>query len=261
MVPYEQSAAVVLAVAVLMARIGAALAVFPMFALGTLPLSVRASIVAGLALCLLPALGVPNLMALGRLDGNTLALLLVKEVALGFALGFAGSAAFWAVQAAGAVIENQAGLTMAQTIDPLSAQEDSLVGGFLVQVLTILFLVSGGLLTLLGVLYESFRVWPVSELAPRLDAALWLQAAGQAARFVAELALRVAAPFVLLMLLVEVALGLFGRYARQFDVFFLALPLKTALLLVLLMLYLALAVDGTLLPDVAAPMRSLFGGR
>jgi type III secretion protein T len=256
--PYESAAAAILAVALLSARIGTALAVFPIFAAGALPMSVRATVVAGLVLNLLPAVGLHPLMALVQQGGVSMAMLLAKEVAIGFGLGFVGSMGFWAVRAAGTIIENQAGLSMAATIDPLSAEEDSLVGGLFVQVLSVLFLVSGGLLALLGVLYESFRVWPLAELSPRLEPELWLQAAGQSMRLVGDLALRVAAPFVLLMLMAELGLAMLGRYAPQLNVFFLALPLKTALLLVLLFIYISVLADAPLVPDVAATIRGLF---
>lgn len=257
---YESSASLLLTVAVLSARIGTALAMFPMFAAGSLPTSVRATITAGLAICLLPMIGMSNMAALGGMNAMTLAALLAKEVALGFGLGLVGSVGFWAVHSAGVVIENQAGLSMASTIDPLAGEEDSMIGGFLVQVLSVLFLVSGGLLALLGVLYESFRVWPVTELAPKIDPQLWLEATLQALRWMMELALRVAAPFVLLMLMVEVGLGLLGRYAPQFNVTFLALPLKAAVLVILLLVYVSVMADGALLPDVAGAMRRLFPG-
>jgi type III secretion protein T len=257
---YQSGVALLLTVAVLSARIGTALAMFPMFSESALPLSVRASITAGLAVCLLPVVGMHNMLALGGLDALSLALLLLKEVGLGFALGLVGSMGFWAVHAAGSIIENQAGLSMAATIDPLAGQEDSLLGGFLVQVLSVIFLASGGLLSLLGALYESFRVWPITDLAPRIDASLWLNAATQTIRLISELALRVAAPFVLLMLMVEVGLGLLGRYAPQFSVFFLALPIKAIVLVVLLLVYTLLLTDVSALPDVAGAMRRLFSG-
>lgn len=257
---YETSAGLLLMVAVLSARIGTALLMFPLFSAGALPLSVRASIIAGLAVCLLPMQGLGNMQALAQLSAVSAVTLLLKEVALGFVLGWVGSAGFWAVHAAGAIIANQAGLSMAFTIDPLQGEEDSLVGGFLVQVLSIVFLASGGLLLLLGVLYESFGVWPVNALAPRINPVLWLDAGIQVIRLMSELALRVAAPFVLLMLLVEVSLGLLGRYAPQLNVFFLALPIKAAILVVLLLVYAMVLVDGSALPDVAGAMRRVLMG-
>jgi type III secretion protein T len=254
--PFE----VVVMLAILGARLGVALAMFPMFSEGGLPISVRGAIVAALSLCLVPVVGLPALKVMVHLDAGQLMLLLLKEVALGLLLGLVGSSAFWAVHAAGAVIENQAGLSMATTVDPLAGQEDSLLGGFLVQVLAVIFLAAGGLLSLLGVLYESFRVWPISAMSPDFQPGLWLRGAEAVMRTVMELALRVAAPFVILLLMVEVCLGLLSRYAPQFDVVFLAIPLKAALTLVLLLLFSVVLSSSSLLPDVAGSIRRLLLG-
>lgn len=249
-----------LALAVLGARIGTALLMFPLFAAATLPLSVRGSLVAALALCLLPVVGAAQWGAWAQLDGVRLTLLLVKEVGLGLALGLVGSAAFWAVHAAGSVIESQAGLTAATVVDPLAGQEDSLVGGFLMQVLCVLFLAAGGLLALLGVFYESYRVWPVGAWGPTFESGLWLRAGQATLAYLMDLALRVAAPFVLLMLLVEAALGLLGRHAPSLNVFFLALPIKAAVLLALLLVYTWVISDVSPVADLLGPLRLLLRG-
>ncbi len=46
------------------------------------------------------------------------------------------------------MIEYQAGMAFATTIDPLTGQDESLVGSLLVRLFTTLFLVTGGLLSL-----------------------------------------------------------------------------------------------------------------
>lgn len=255
---FETGAGLLLMVAVLSARIGTALAMFPMFSANTLPISVRGTITVGLSLCLLPVVGLSHLQQLAHLDAASLVLLLAKEVGLGFVIGLVGSAGFWAVQAAGSIIENQAGLSMATTVDPLAGQEDSMIGGFLMQVVSVIFLASGGLLSLLGAMYESFRVWPVSHLGPSIDPSIWLNVGLNVIRVISDLALRVAAPFVLLMLMVEVGLGMLGRYAPNFSVFFLALPFKAMVLLTLLMVYVVVMADGSAVPDVAGAIRRLF---
>ena len=98
------------------------------------------------------------------------------------------------------------------------------------------------------------------DLAPKIDPSIWLNAGVQVIRGIGELALRVAAPFVLLMLMVEVGMGFLGRYAPQFNVFFLAMPIKAIVLLVLLLVYAMVLADGSALPDVAGAMRRMFAG-
>ncbi len=50
-------------------------------------------------------------------------------------------------------------------------------------------------------------------------------------------ALKVAAPFVILMLMIEIAFGLLSRFAPMLNVFFLVLPLKVLALAMMLLLY------------------------
>ena len=63
---YETASALILMLAVLSARIGAALMMFPMFAGDTLPMSVRGAVIASLSLCLLPMVGLTNMAELAR---------------------------------------------------------------------------------------------------------------------------------------------------------------------------------------------------
>ena len=58
------------------------------------------------------------------------------------------------------------GLAFATTIDPLTGQDDSLLGSLLVRLFTTLFLVTGGLLSLISMLFDSYTVWPLSSLTP-----------------------------------------------------------------------------------------------
>lgn len=222
-------------VALLMTRMLVAFSVIPLFVGTSIPAIIRAAFVAGLSLSLLPmALDDESLKGVAT---SALALYAAKEAAIGLVLGLLASAGFWALYMAGTVIEQQAGLAFATTIDPLSGQDDSLVGTLLMRLFTVLFLVAGGLLSLIGLLFDSYKLWPISKLTPAVGtpevAALVMRALGE----MVVLAIKISVPFVILMLLVELALGLLSRFAPQLNVFFVALPLKVLVLVVLLLLY------------------------
>ncbi len=250
-----------IAIALLMARMLAAFSVIPLFIGNTVPMTARMVFVAGLAVALLPyALADPGLTR--QLAAQNWMLLALKESVLGLVLGLLASIGFWAVHAAGTIVEYQAGLSMATTIDPTSGQDDSLIGTLFMQIFTVLFLAMGGLLAMIGMLFDSYTVWPLASMAPLVGN---LELTGVALRSVAELvaiAVKVAAPFVILMLLLEVALGLMARFAPQLNVFFLALPLKVLVLTAMLLLYgLAMTDAIRLLPiaDFSAILRSIKG--
>ncbi len=250
-----------IAIALLTARMLAAFSVIPLFIGNTVPMTARMAFVVGLSLVLLPhALAQPGISA--QIAAESWVVLALKESLLGLVLGLLSSIGFWAVHAAGTIIEHQAGLSMATTIDPTSGQEDTLIGTLFMQIFIVLFLASGGLLAMIGMLFDSYKIWPLASLAPLVGN---LELTGVIMRGVAELiaiAVKIAAPFVILMLLLEGALGLLSRFAPQLNVFFLALPLKMLVMTAMLLVYgLAMTDAIRLLPiaDFSSILRALKG--
>jgi len=235
--------------ALVMSRMLMAFSVIPFFFGSGVPMLVRTVVVAGLALGLLPlVLADPGL---ANLSASNMSMYVAKEAGIGLVLGLLAGVGFWVMYTAGAIIENQAGLSMASTIDPLTGQNDSLVGGLLTQIYTVLFLLGGGLLSLIGMLFESFRVWPPSSMTPIISNLRLAEVVVHGFEEMLLLALKVAAPFLILMLTVEMALGVLSRFAPQLNVFFLSMPLKVLVLALLLLIY-GVLVSGSpsLLPTV-----------
>lgn len=226
---------VLMTIALLMSRMLVAFSVIPLFVGDSVPGFIRISFVAGLSCALLPLALADNALLTVPLTG--MLVYVAKETFIGLVLGLAASASFWALHIAGSIIEYQAGLTMATTIDPLTAHEDSLVGGLLMRLFTALFLVTGGLLSLIGMLFESYRVWPLASLTPIAGKMELVEVLlGNFGEMLAT-ALKVATPFLVVMLLFELALGLLSRFAPQFNAFFLSLPLKAVALAAVLLIY------------------------
>lgn len=231
----QQWQTILMLIGLLMSRMLVAFSIIPLFAGNSVPGFVRVVFVAGLSCAL-----VPLALADQALAGIALAVLplyVAKEAAVGLVLGLLASVGFWALYVAGTIIEYQAGLTFASTVDPLSGQNDSLVGGLLLQLFTALFLLSGGLLSLIALLFDSYTLWPLSRMAPALGSPELVEAVLAALLDSVTVALKVAAPFVILMLMVEIALGWLARFAPQLNVFFVALPLKALVLVIMLLLY------------------------
>jgi type III secretion protein T len=254
----DQWQKVLMIVALLMSRMLVALSVVPLFVGNSIPGMVRVLFVGGLAVSLLP-------LAYADTNISNIPLLampyyIAKEAAVGLVLGLVASVGFWALYAAGALIEYQAGLSFAATFDPMTAQSESLLGSFLMRLFITLFLVTGGLLALISMLFDSYAMWPLSSMVPASGS---LAVVDLLLRSVAELlglALKVAVPFVILMLMIELGLGLLSRFAPQLNVFFLALSLKVLALAVMLLLYgMVVASSGSLLPaaDFTQQLRAL----
>lgn len=254
----RQWQAVLMVIALLMSRMLVAFSVVPLFVGNSVPGTIRVAFVAGLAVSLLPlALADTQLASIPLAN---LPFYIAKEAAIGLVLGLLASVGFWALYAAGALIDYQAGLSFAAVVDPLTAENESLIGTLLMRMFMALFLVTGGLLALLSMLFESYVAWPLSSMAPAVGSVALVEIALRALAELLGLALKVAAPFVILMLMTEIALGLLSRFAPQLNVFFVALPLKVLGLAVMLLLYgMVVASSGSLLPvaDFSRDLRAL----
>jgi type III secretion protein T len=157
----------------------------------------------------------------------------LKEAALGFVMGYLVTWLFWAVQAAGTFIDNQRGAAIASSIDPLQGHESSPLGTLFSQAFITYFFSVGGFLLIIGLLYASFREWPITATLPLvMDAfpAMILEILDHGTR----LAFIIAAPIVAVMFFAEFALALVSRFAPQIQVFILAMPIKSALAIAIL---------------------------
>src|SRR5690606_36210945 len=92
-----------------------------------------------------------------------------KEILLGILIGFLGGIPFWIAENVGNFIDNQRGATMGEVFSPLTGSQDSPIGLLMLQVVSVLFVVAGPFLAFLGVVYESYRIWPVLSAMPSFE--------------------------------------------------------------------------------------------
>lgn len=215
-------------------RVVALFAMFPFLGRSSLPGMVQIGVVMSLVLVLQPT--VYATMPAEPLSGLRMLGLILKEGLIGMLIGFTFVVIFHAVQAAGFFIDNQRGSTMASSVDPLLGGQTSPLGMLLTQAFVVYFFVTGGFLTMLGVLYASYEVMPVATFVPRLppDGALFIMQ--QLDRLV-RIAFVLAAPVFAAMFLAEVGVALVSRFAPQLNVFFLSMPIKSAVAFLVLILY------------------------
>jgi len=209
-------------------------AMIPIFGRSVLPGSTRNAVAISLTLFLYPAysagIDVSQFSALHYIS------IILKEAVLGILIGFGLSRVFWAVESMGFFIDNQRGSTMASSVDPLTGSQTSPLGIFLMQVVTVYFFVSGAVFVTLLAIYESYLVMPVASFFPNLQL--------ESARYflylldrIIALAVLFAAPALIAMFLSEFALGLISRFAPQLNVFFLSMPVKSGVGILILILY------------------------
>ena len=217
-------------------RILAMCLMLPLFNPQILPGMLRYAVGAALGLVMVPAL-LPAYAA-AQPDAVQLVLIVAKEVLVGMAMGFMVAIPFWVFEAVGFVIDNQRGASIGAVINPATGNDTSVLGLLFNQAFMVFFLVGGGFSLMLNMLYDSFRLWDIWQFTPALhpgNAPLMLDQLGRLMR----LMLLFAAPAIVAMFLSEVGLALVSRFAPQLQVFFLAMPIKSGLALLVLVLYMS----------------------
>jgi flagellar biosynthetic protein FliR len=210
-----------------------------------LPAAVRVGFALLLALVAAPVLvASPGAGALADASPSQLALLLAREIAVGFCLGLVASAAFRAAEIAGRLGDTLRGANVAEILVPTADERASPLGVLYVLLATVVFLQIGGVPRLVEALLASYRTLPIAgpiagglgEPAVR-RAALVVVAAS--AKLIAS-GLALAAPVVVALWLTDLALGLIARAAPSVPVYFLGLPLKGLLAIGVVLLGLAM---------------------
>jgi flagellar biosynthetic protein FliR len=202
-------------------RTGAAFMVLPGFAEAYVAPRVRLLLALAVSLVLTGPLG-PGLPALPT-AALELGRLLGGELLLGLFLGAVARVAFAALHVAGTAIAYQSGLAAAAIFDPNEATQGTLPGNFLTTTALLLLFATDSHHMLLQALAASYAGLPVAGAPPLGDMAeLLAQLLDQAF----AVGLRIAAPLLLVSLLMSLGMGVLNRLMPTFQVFFIALPLQ-----------------------------------
>lgn len=216
-------------------RIAGAFIMLPLLTRQNMPAMVRNSFLVSLAIIALP-IALAGLPA-GGMPAVEMAPIVLKELFIGIAIGFVFGIVFWAIGAAGNILDMQIGMSMASIFDPIQGAQSSLHGTFLSQFAAWLFMASGAFLVFLDLLLGSYAVWPVTTFYPDVGTAALHLFSGQFNWLMAT-ALLLAAPAMVILLVIDLSFGLVNRYAPSLNVFALTLPIKAwlATAIILLML-------------------------
>ena len=215
--------------ALVVARILPVVFIAPFFGGPSVPAPVKMAVSLTLAAVMFPA--VQSSMRGALPEGPLLYLaLLTKELAIGFAIAFVSSLVFRAAEMAGQAVDVLRGANMVTALAPELGERVSVIADFWVQTLVVLFFLIGGHHLLLAAFAESYVALPLlafpSPAAGLGPAAEWIvRLSGQ--MFVVALAL--AAPALVALLLADFVLGLAARVAPNIQVFFMGMPLKALL--------------------------------
>ncbi len=230
----------IIAAILAMARVGGAFAICPAMTESMIPGVARRAAVLGFAVLTLPV--IINDMPQGEPNMWLVSVIVMKEAVLGFLLGFFGAIPFWIAENIGNFIDNQRGATMGEIYSPLSGAQVSTLGIFFTQIVSTLFFVGGVIFIFIGALYKSYLIWPVfgGQFTFVSDTPVQMLAALDT---MLKSTVVIASPVIIIMFMATLGLGLVNRTAPQLNVFFLSMPVKSALGIAMLVIYLPFILD------------------
>jgi flagellar biosynthetic protein FliR len=220
-------------VLLVLVRVGAMLALMPIFSQTQIPHLVRFGL--GLLLSLVIVRTMPAMAPLGGLGPLVVAIL--SQAFVGLVFGFVAFLLFTGIQFAGEIIDTQIGFAVVNIINPLTSQNVTVIGEFQLALATLLYLGADAHHALIAGIAGSFQLVPLPFAgAPEL-------VAGDVVRFFTQalfIVFQIAAPVAIALFLVNVTLGLMARVAPQMNVFVVGFPLQISVGLVMLIVSLPL---------------------
>jgi flagellar biosynthetic protein FliR len=211
----------------------------PVFGGAFAPARVKVGLIVLVAIAL-----VPTAVVQPSVDALPIAIVVAREAAIGFALALAMRALVGGAEFGGQLIGLQMGLSYGATVDPMSGVRNPVLAVLYSNLAIITFFMINGHHAFLRALHQSYRDLPIGP--GHIGASL----PGDVARLlgvVFTLAVRLAAPVIVVLVLVEAGLALLARSAPALNPMAIGHPLR---------LLIGLVVLGIIVPAVV----SLVGG-
>ncbi|MDR1946773.1 MAG: flagellar biosynthetic protein FliR [Desulfovibrio sp.] len=204
-------------------RVSLVLFMLPFYGGEYIPVQVKAALCLVLSMALWPHLSFPGELFPTH-PGGMLKMILA-EALLGLTLGLCVHFIFAGIQTGGEIIGFQMGFTMVTLADPSSGAQVSISAHLLYTVALIIFLALDGHLLMLRALADSFLLMPPGGMVPRpAVTGDMLELSGG----MFSLAVKIAAPAIVALFTVELALALMGRAAPQMNLLTMGFPVKIA---------------------------------
>lgn len=221
----------VLAAFILFCRIGSCLMLMPGFSSPRVPTVVRLFLAISITLAFVPLLGPDVVKLTGNASPLVLLRLIVSESLIGGMIGLMGRIFFAALETLGTAIAQEIGLANGLGAPISESEPMPTVASLLTFVATVLLFVTNLHWEVLRGLVASYRALPISDgFSPQFG--LTQISDSLVKSFL--LALRIASPFIVFSLIVNLGIGVAGKLTPQIQVYFIAAPFVVFAGLVLL---------------------------
>lgn len=212
---------VILSFLLTMTRISIVMFMLPIFNTNNIPVLVKGAITLVFTFAVWPHLNLSG--SIVPLHPFDLFLMILGEVFIGLVLGMAINFLFMGIQSGGELLGFQMGFTMINFADPLTGNNTGITAFFLWMVSILTFLVLNGHLYMIKGFAASFSILPPGSLY--IGENILREVLNLSAE-VFVIALKIAAPVMIAIFMVEASLGLVARTSPQIHIMEFGFPIK-----------------------------------
>lgn len=220
-----------------LARLLPIIALSPFFGARVLPHPVKVTFALSLFVIFLPTM--VSVTQTPLYFNSYLLFLVLKEIFIGFSMGFIMSMPFIIVQNVGIIIDHQRGGASLMVNDPTIQNQSSPLGTLFNMVLIYVFFLIDGPFYFMNAIITSYEVLPpdrmLSEQFFLEDSGFW-KIQFDLFNKVMVISAQLGAPALIAILMTDVFLGIANRLAPQVQITFLGMPLKSLLALLVICL-------------------------
>ncbi len=208
----------------LLIRASGLLLTAPVLGHSQIPNKIKVGLVILFALVAMPS--VPPESVPMAADLGTLAGMVLRELMVGILIGFFFRLLFKAAEMAGAITGFQIGLVIAQAFDPNADGQVAIIGRFWILMASLIFLAINGHHLVIRAFNDSLTVIPPGQMQVQAGTAEMMIVYSA---YVLVLAIKIASPVIVTLVLTDVTLGTISKLMPTMNVFVVGFPLKVGL--------------------------------
>jgi len=200
-------------------RIGAFYTAAPIVGARTVPARIRIMLTLFTAILVAPLLPASPTISFMSVEG---AVMIAKEMLIGFGLGFSVQVILQAFVVSGQFISQKMGLGFASMNDPANGVSVAIISQFYLLLTTLLFLSSNGHLIIIQLLIDSYQRFPLmgsgfsdQQFVLIVQLGSWMFAS----------ALLICLPLFTALMIVNISFGVMSRAAPQMNIFSVGFPI------------------------------------
>ena len=160
---------------------------------------------------------------LSNLHWLNIMMLASSELVIGLFIGYIALLIFGVIQFSGSLLDTMTGMHVASVLDPMTREQQSLLGQLQYILASLLFLQFNGHHAIISAVYSSFKQLPVGSLIYlHFGPATFMSLI----TLTFAIGLQITAPIVAILFLIDFSLGIIAKGVPQLNVFMNGMPLK-----------------------------------